>query len=104
MELQSLSIANLAKRWACSRSAIEDMIKDGRLVAMRLGPKTTRIPIAKILEYEQKCLTNGDGASTVENSAESLELETAAAVARSTRSRASVSRLMQKKLPQPSRG
>jgi len=58
MELQSLSIANLAKRWACSRSAIEDMIKDGRLVAMRLGPKTTRIPIAKILEYEQKCLTN----------------------------------------------
>ena len=52
MELQSLSIANLAKRWACSRSAIEDMIKDGRLVAMRLG----RIPIAKILEYEQKCL------------------------------------------------
>ena len=56
MDLQSLSIANLASRWACSRSAIEDMIKDGRLVAMRLGPKTTRIPIAKILEYEQKCL------------------------------------------------
>ena len=98
MTLQSLSIANLAARWACSRSCIEDMIKDGRLVAMRLGPKTTRIPMATILEYERACLTNGDGASTVENGAASLELETAAAVARSTRSRASALRMTQKRL------
>jgi excisionase family DNA binding protein len=102
MELQSLSIANLAKRWACSRSAIEDMIKDGRLVAMRLGPKTTRIPIAKILEYEQKCLTNGDGASTVRPGSESSDKATIAAVQRSTRHKATVSRLMQKRLTPPS--
>lgn len=51
MELQSLSIANLAKRWACSRSAIEDMIKDGRLVATRqitmrhVGPVCHRLTL-----------------------------------------------------------
>lgn len=48
MDRQSLSVANLCDRWACSRSLINDMIRDGRLVAMRLGPKTLRIPMAEI--------------------------------------------------------
>jgi excisionase family DNA binding protein len=104
MNLQSLSIANLAARWACSRSCIEDMIKDGRIVAMRLGPKTTRIPMATILEYERKCLTNGDGASTANVGSASSEQARIAAVQRSTRHRATVSRLTQRRQTQQSNG
>jgi excisionase family DNA binding protein len=43
----------LAQLWGCSANHVRQMCKDGRLRHFRLGPKTIRIPIAAVEEFEK---------------------------------------------------
>lgn len=45
------SVADLAKRWACSGSMIRKMVKDGRLAKLP-GNRNIRISVAEVQRYE----------------------------------------------------
>lgn len=51
MDRQSLSPKNVAERWSVPVAFVNRLIRDGTLVAMNLGPKTRRIPMAEIAQY-----------------------------------------------------
>lgn len=43
----------LAKRWKVSLMTVYRLVESGELRSIRVGPKTIRIPIAAVAEYEE---------------------------------------------------
>jgi excisionase family DNA binding protein len=51
-----LTVADVAKRWACSTRSVQRAIEDGRLRALRFGPKLLRIRLVDLEAYEEALL------------------------------------------------
>ena len=57
-----LRARTVAERWNCSPGKVRRMIDAGELPVLRLGTMI-RLPLASIVEYEQRCLSQPAPAS-----------------------------------------
>lgn len=49
----ALTVEQIAERWGCARNTVMAAIKDGRLVAFKLGKRTHRVAIAEVERFEK---------------------------------------------------
>lgn len=49
-----LTVAQIAERWACSRTVVYDEIRAGRLRALTIGKQGKRISAAELGRYERE--------------------------------------------------
>ena len=78
-----LRVSTVAERWNCSPGKIRRMIEAGELPALRLGTMI-RLPLASIVEYEQRCLSQtvpASAASPVETPGMSMPAKNASLLA-----------------------
>jgi excisionase family DNA binding protein len=57
--MRARTVEQVAEMWGCSANHVRQMCKDGRLRHFRLGPKTIRIPIEAVEEFECQGQTTG---------------------------------------------
>jgi excisionase family DNA binding protein len=50
---QVLTVADLERRWKCSRRTVYDLIKSGKLVAFTPGQRTYRVTLEEVQRYER---------------------------------------------------
>lgn len=62
-----LTVRQLSEYWDVSRKHVLKMIETGRLESIRLGPKTYRVRVQAVLDFEERHQSRGvfDDESTV---------------------------------------
>jgi excisionase family DNA binding protein len=59
-----LTIQDLARYWGVSRRLIYKQVESGVLPAIRIGPRSLRIPTRDAIEFEQRLIANGPAIDT----------------------------------------
>lgn len=56
MSATHMSVADLARRWGCSREVLYRQIEAGRLKALHIG-QAIRVPVTAVEQYERENTT-----------------------------------------------